>query len=175
MSIVVLVGNPQPNSRTRLVAEELASQISARSGADIAPTIELAEVADRLFAFPDASVDALLERAAGADLLIVASPTYKATYTGLLKAFVDRYAGGGLAGVTAIPLLTIGGPGHALAVEHGLRPLLVELGASTPTAGIAFPAGEVERRSEVLGAWLDREWPRLRPAVDVTSPSRAGA
>lgn len=169
-SIVVLVGNPQPASRTRLVAEEVAGQLAALSGeagveVEVEATIDLADVADSLFRFPDAAVDALLARVASADVLIVASPTYKATYTGLLKAFLDRYGAGGLAGVTAVPLLTIGGPGHALAVEHGLRPLLVELGASTPTRGIAFPAGEVERREEIIAAWAESEWPRLAPAL----------
>lgn len=133
-SIVVLVGNPQSASRTRLVAEEVARQLADRGGAVVEPTIDLADVAGSLFRFPDAEIDALLGRVASADVLIVASPTYKATYTGLLKAFLDRYGSNGLAGVTAVPILTIGGPGHALAVEHGLRPLLVELGASTPTA-----------------------------------------
>lgn len=165
MSIVVLVGNPQPGSRTRLVAEELAAQLAERSGAAIAPTIELADVADSLFTFPDAAIDALLAQVAAADVLIVASPTYKATYTGLLKAFVDRYPAGALSGVTAVPLLTIGGPSHALAVEHGLRPLLVELGASTPTSGIAFPAGEVDRRAQIIAAWVDAQWGRIAPAL----------
>lgn len=159
--IVVLVGNPQPSSRTRLVAEEVARQIAVRSAAHESETIELAGVADALFRFPDAAVDELSRRVADADLLIVASPTYKATYTGLLKAFLDRYEAGGLRGVTAIPLLTIGAPTHALAVEHGLRPLLVELGASTPTRGIAFPASAVDHRSEIVGEWLEAEWPTL--------------
>lgn len=164
-SIVVLVGNPQPASRTRLVAEEVAHQLAARSGADVEPTIDLAELADRLFRFPDADIDALLQRVAAADVLVVASPTYKATYTGLLKAFLDRYGADALAGVTAVPLLTIGGPAHALAVEHALRPLLVELGASTPTRGLAFPAADVDRRTELVSTWLEAAWPRLAPAL----------
>jgi len=164
-SIVVLVGNPQPASRTRLVAEEVARGLAERSGADIEATIDLADVAGSLFRFPDEGVDALLARVASADVLIVASPTYKATYTGLLKSFLDRYGANGLAGVTAVPLLTIGGPGHALAVEHALRPLLVELGALTPTRGLAFPAGDTDRREEIVAAWLEGEWPRLAPAL----------
>ena len=174
-SIVVLVGNPQSASRTRLVAEEVAGQLADRGGAVVEPTIDLADVAGSLFRFPDAEIDALLGRVASADVLIVASPTYKATYTGLLKAFLDRYGANGLAGVTAVPLLTIGGPGHALAVEHGLRPLLVELGASTPTRGIAFPAGDTDRREEIVASWLEAEWPRLAPALgSPVEPVRVG-
>jgi len=166
-SIVVLVGNPQPASRTRLVAEEVARRLADRSGAAVEPTIDLADVAGSVFRFPDADVDVLLQRVAAADVLIVASPTYKATYTGLLKSFLDRFGANALSGVTAVPLLTIGGPAHALAVEHGLRPLLVELGASTPTRGLAFPAGEVDRRAELVAAWLETEWPHLAPVLDL--------
>jgi len=72
-SIVVLVGNPQPASRTRLVAEEVAQQLAERSGAAVAPTIDLADVADRLFRFPDEAVDALLAQVAATDVLVVAS------------------------------------------------------------------------------------------------------
>ncbi|MET0812574.1 MAG: NAD(P)H-dependent oxidoreductase [Microbacterium sp.] len=167
-TIEVLVGNPQPGSRTRLVAEEVATQLAARSGSRIASTIDLADVADQLFVFPSADLDALLARVAAADLLVVASPTYKAAYTGLLKSFLDRYPTGGLSDVTAVPLLTIGAPTHALAVEVTLRPLLVELGASVPTRGIAFPAGETDRRSQVVSTWLDTEWPRLAPVLRET-------
>ncbi|WP_438354276.1 NADPH-dependent FMN reductase [Microbacterium sp. CJ88] len=164
-SIVVLVGNPQPASRTRRVAEEIAAQLAEGTDAVIQPTIDLADVAGRLFTFPDAEVDALLERVAAADVLVVASPTYKAAYTGLLKAFLDRYGSNGLAGVTAVPVLTIGAPIHALAVEHILRPLLVELGASVPTRGIAFPAADVERRAEIVATWVAAEASRLAPAL----------
>ena len=51
-SIVVLVGNPQPVSRTRLVAEELAGQLASRSGAHVEPTIDLADVAGRAVPLP---------------------------------------------------------------------------------------------------------------------------
>jgi FMN reductase len=70
----------------------------------------------------------------GADLL-VASPTYKGTYTGLLKVFLDQMPHQALAGTAAFPLLVMRLPQHALAVEVHLRPLLVELGANLPTPG----------------------------------------
>jgi len=63
--------------------------------------------------------------------VVVASPTYKATYTGLLKIFLDRFAGGtGLSGL-AVPLMLGAGPAHALAPELTLRPVLAEIGGTT--------------------------------------------
>ncbi|CAN7409770.1 NAD(P)H-dependent oxidoreductase [Microbacterium sp. LjRoot45] len=164
-SVIVVVGNPQPDSRTRAVAETVAAELARRSGATVEPTIELAEIADELFRHPSPAVDDARARVLAADVAIVASPTYKATFTGLLKAFLDRFDTGSLQHMTAVPLLTIGGPAHALAVEVALRPLLVELGASVPTRGIAFPAGQVDRRAEIIAEWADAEWPRLRHAL----------
>lgn len=109
-TIAVVVGNPQPASRTALVAEEVASQLAARSGASVLPTIDLAGYAERIFAYPEAEIDELNAQVAAADLVVIASPTYKAAYTGLLKAFLDRYGAGGLSAVAAVPILTIGSP-----------------------------------------------------------------
>lgn len=164
-SIVVLVGNPQPRSRTRRAAEAVAAALAERSGARIEETIELVDLADEVFRHPSPTVDAARERVLAADVVIVASPTYKATYTGLLKAFLDRFDTGSLRDVTAVPLLTIGSPTHALAVEVSLRPLLVELGATVPARGIAFPASQIDERDEIAAAWADAEWSRLRGAL----------
>jgi FMN reductase len=71
-----------------------------------------------------------------ADFLVVASPTYKASYTGVLKAFLDRFPSGGLAGSVAFPLMLGGAWQHALAPEVFLKPVLVELGALCPVRGL---------------------------------------
>ena len=164
-AIIALVGNPQPASRTRTVAEEVAAQLAAATGAEVRPTIDLADHAQRLFAFPDPQIDELLAAVAAADVLIVATPTYKASYTGLLKAFLDRYPTRGLQGVTAVPILTMGSPAHTLSVDFTLRPLLVELGASTPTAGIAFPTERIEERAAIVADWLATALPQLAPTL----------
>ena len=88
-------------------------------------------------------------------LVIVASPTYKAAYTGLLKLFLDRFPSDGLYGVVAVPLMLGAGPRHALAPEHALRPVLVELGATTPTRGLYLIDADFAN-PEVLDPWLDK-------------------
>lgn len=93
---------------------------------------------------------------------MIASPTYKASYTGLLKAFLDRYPTNGLAGLTAVPVFTIGGDAHALAVEFTLRPLLVELGASVPTRGLSFATPRFDDRETILDEWIAAQGEYLR-------------
>ena len=75
------------------------------------------------------------------------------TYTGLLKLFLDRFAGGtGLSGV-AVPLMLGAGPAHALAPELTLRPLLTELGAVVPVRAL-YVVDSRHDRPESYAEWL---------------------
>ncbi|MCG8925769.1 NAD(P)H-dependent oxidoreductase [Lentzea sp. CC55] len=65
---------------------------------------------------------------------MVATPTYKAAYTGLLKAVLDQAPPGWLKGKLVVPLQIAAADRHALAVEVHLRPVLAELGAVVPRA-----------------------------------------
>lgn len=89
-----------------------------------------------------------------ADSLVVASPTFKATYTGLLKLFLDQFGAGELGQVTTFPLMLGGSPTHALAPELTLRPVLVEIGASCPAPSLYLIDSEYETSPE-LDKWLD--------------------
>ena len=153
MTVTVLVGNPKPSSRTRTVAEAVASRVAAATGAEVAPTVDLCDYADDLFRWPHDGLAALTESVAASSYLVVASPTYMATYTGLLKAFLDRYPNNGLAGTIAFPVMTGGSPTHAMAVETHLRPLLVELGASVPVRGLCFPTPHIDTLDQIVDEW----------------------
>ncbi len=96
---------------------------------------------------------------------MVATPVYKAAYTGLLKSFLDLYGNDGLAGVVAVPLVVSGNPGHALAGEVHLRPVLVELGAVVPARSLTVTEGQLADLDGVIEAWLDRSGEALRRAA----------
>jgi FMN reductase len=133
--VAVVVGNPKPASRTLHAATYLATRLS---GQDPDVVVDLATLGAGLLDWSDPTVDALVADVSRADLVVVASPTYKATYSGLLKLFLDRFAparGTGLHG-TAVPLMLGAGPAHALAPELTLRPLLAEIGAPVSLRGL---------------------------------------
>lgn len=161
--VVTLVGNPRAGSRTHYAAVEATRAIARRigwTGPD--EVIDLAELAAQIHApQPTGDLDDALKRAAGADVLVVASPTYKGAYTGLLKSFLDLLPSGALASTTALPLLVMGAPKHALAVEVHLRPLLVELGAHVPTPGLALLESQLPALDDVLAEWADRVAPQI--------------
>ena len=64
---------------------------------------------------------------ASADALIVVSPTFSASYSGLFKSFFDLFEAGSLSGVPTLLAATGGTERHSLVLEHALRPLLVYL------------------------------------------------
>lgn len=166
--VVALVGNPKPGSRTLSAAVQVADRLA--DGADIA-TVDLATIGHQLFTADRSLLDPALATVAGARLLVVATPVYKATYTGLLKSFLDLYGPDGLAGVVAVPLVVSGGPAHLLAGEVHLRPLLVELGATVPSRALAVTEADLVDLGPVIDRWLERAFAPLHAALDVAALS----
>jgi FMN reductase len=165
-AIAVVTGNPKPQSRTHAVARAVADVLAAELGGDISRLeIDLAEHAARLFDWSDPVLTRLTEEVAGADVAIFASPTYKAAYTGMLKAFLDRYGGDGLAGTVAVPVMTGGWPGHLLAVEVHLRPVLVELGAIVPARGLFVTEPDISAPDAAIAKWAETAVPLIRRAL----------
>lgn len=131
-TIAVVVGNPKPRSRTLQAATYLARELAHEP--DL--IVDLATLGNAVLDWSDGAVADLVKQVGAADLVVVASPTYKATYTGLLKLFLDRFAGGtGLSGI-AIPLMLGGSAAHSLAPELTLRPVLTEIGGIVPVRGL---------------------------------------
>ena len=163
MKIAVVVGNPKAGSRTFTVAVAVAERLGG--GSPDLLVVDLADHASELFVADAPALEAILDSVAKSDVVVVASPTYKATYTGLLKAFLDRYPNDGLARTVCIPVMTGAAPIHALAPEVHLRPLLVELGASTPTRGLFVTEQQFDELDTVIEAWAETAQPRLDAAL----------
>ena len=87
MSLAVVVGNPKLRSRTWQAAHLVAEKLTGRQP-DL--SVDLIDFGAALLDWTNQQVAETITAVAGSDLLIVASPTYKATYTGLLKLFLDR-------------------------------------------------------------------------------------
>ena len=155
--VAVVVGNPKPASRTLDAAVYVARELTGRPP-DL--VVDVVDLGVRLLDRADPEVSRLVAEIGDCELVVVASPTYKATYTGLLKLFLDRFAGGtGLSGV-AVPLMLGAGPLHAMAPEVFLRPLLTELGAVVPVRGL-YVLDSQHDRPEAYADWLATARPVL--------------
>jgi FMN reductase len=171
-TVGIVVGNPKPRSRTLQVATAVAAAAAQSVGLSEADrlTVDLADLGPQLFDWSSGPVRQAVDAVRGCALAVVASPTYKASYSGLLKAFLDWFGTTDLSSVVVVPLMVGAGLQHALAVEVHLRPVLVELGASLPTRGLYITEDlfAEERSADVdtlVTSWLDEAGPRLRRAV----------
>lgn len=160
LKVSAVIGNPKHQSRTAQIAETLVTSLLAPDRYKLT-VVDLADHAGQLFDWPSDDMAALNQDVAESDLIVVASPTYKATYTGLLKAFLDRYPNLGLRGVVAIPVMTGADLRHAMGPEVNLRPLLVELGAIVPTHGLYFVMEQMDEMETIVAKWADEARARL--------------
>lgn len=152
--IAVVVGNPKPASRTLRVALAVADALSTVvDETSDRLVVDLAQYGPDLLDWQAEQSTLVCAQVAACDLIVVASPTYKASYTGLLKIFFDRYGNRALEGTVAVPVMTGASLVHALAPETHLRPLLVELGAVTPTRGLYVTEPDMNDLAPVLGSW----------------------
>jgi FMN reductase len=169
ITAITLVGNPKIGSRTLHVAEEVTKQLAdwlGPQGAKVTnTTVDIAELGAGLFDWENKAVNDVLQRISECDLLTVASPIYKAAYTGLLKMLLDRIPMEGLAGRVAIPVMVAAAPIHVLAVETHLRPVLIELGACCPTRGLVVLESKLPELPAVVGKWLDGAKAALAPLL----------
>jgi FMN reductase len=131
MNVIGLLGSPSPWSRSAWLLERACKQLKDR-GAHVTPPIALRELpAQPLLAANsrDPQIEAATQQLRAADVVLIATPIYKAAYSGLLKAFLDLLPPDGLAGKTVLALGTGGSAGHLLAIDYALKPVLNALGA----------------------------------------------
>jgi len=127
LSIVGIAGNVSRPSRTSVLVRAVVDALAERTGGT-PRQIEIVEVAPVLFAA--LTRDRLTGEAAeiiraveAADVLVVGSPVYRASYTGALKHLFDLVRHDALAGRPVILAATGGSALHGLVTEHQLRPL----------------------------------------------------
>jgi FMN reductase len=155
----VVVGNPKARSRTLDAGVLVARKLT---GADPDLVLDLIGLGAALLELGNAAVAESVQLVARADVAVFASPTFKATYTGVLKLFLDQFPADGLAGVTAFPVMLGAGPAHAMAPDLLLKPVLVELGATCPAAGL-YLIDKTFADDPRLDVWITRSQ-KLLPA-----------
>jgi FMN reductase len=128
-TIACIVGSPSSTSRTAFVASYVSGCLT-RAGNTV-ETIVVRELPaeDLVRARADAPAIAAavktIERAAG---IVVATPIYKASFSGLLKTFLDLLPQWAFRGKYVLPIATGGASAHVLAIDYGLRPVLMSFG-----------------------------------------------
>jgi len=152
-SVIALSGSLAAPSRTRRLVDQIAAAIGrARPAAlrtydlaDIGPQIAPLTARERI----SAEVAAIYDAIESADLLIVGSPIYKASYSGLLKHLLDLVQPTALAGVPVVLAATGGTDRHALALDHQFRPLFSFFNALTVPTTVYAVEADIEKTGEI--------------------------
>lgn len=88
--------------------------------------------------------------------IIIATPVYKASYSGVLKAFLDLLPQDGLTDKIVLPIVTGGSLAHLLSIDYALKPLFFALGAQHILKGIYLQDTQIQLANGTL-AVLDAE------------------
>ncbi|OBR62568.1 FMN reductase (NADPH) [Paenibacillus oryzae] len=147
--IVIVSGTPNRNSRlyglihySEAKLREYGHEVSFIHVAELPPE----DLIRANFGSPE--IKAAQGLVAEADAVIVASPVYKASYTGILKTFLDLVPERGLHGKLSLPLFIGGTIAHLLAVDYSLKPVLTALGARHIMGGVYATDQLVDRLPE---------------------------
>jgi FMN reductase len=137
VSLVSINGSHSASSSTHAVAT-LAAEVYG-SG-EIVDLVTL-DPAGLIGTTPSPDVAGLLAAIEEASILVLVTPIYRATYSGLLKVVFDQLPAAGLKGKASVLAATAGGPAHYLALDTGMRSLVASLdGWTVPTVTYATPA-----------------------------------
>lgn len=157
MSHVVLISSsPTDRSKTEALLEFIAHRLGQYGHRT--EIIKLRHLPAEALLHADASNQLIASAKAtveSADAVVVGSPVYKASYTGLLKVFIDLLPMDVLQGMPVLPVLTGGSPAHVLALDFSLKPLLATLGASSIGRGRFVISKHILPATEASPASID--------------------
>ncbi|WP_449352467.1 FMN reductase [Streptomyces shaanxiensis] len=140
MKLVVVSAGLSVPSSTRLLGDRLAAAVGRTAEVDV-QVVELRELAVDIAhhftnGFAGRALTAALDAVTGADGLIVVTPVFSASYSGLFKSFFDVLEPDALAGKPVLIAATGGTARHSLVLEHALRPLFAYLKAVVVPTGV---------------------------------------
>jgi FMN reductase len=141
--VVVICGHPCPGSRTLRLARAVGERIAQRRGDATFVTVDVAELGPGLMTPDDGATGEALLDVQDATFLIVATPTYRGTFSGALKVLLDQLPANALAGVVAVPVVTGEFQPQAENAEAFLARLLRELGADVVDFGLTATEPEL--------------------------------
>lgn len=144
--ITIISGSPNAASRLNGLIDYARKEIEALGHVTSTITVVTLPPEDLVHArFGSAAIVEANRLVEEADAVIIASPVYKASYTGVLKAYIDLLPQKGLEGKLVAPLFIGGTLAHLLTIEYALKPVLSTMGARHFVRGVYATDELVER------------------------------
>jgi FMN reductase len=124
---VAISGSPRAPSKSKTLAELLLKSLVAAGCETSVIDVSTLPPAALLAREGSPEIDEAIARVGSAQIIIAATPTYRALYTGALKCLFDLMPPAHLAKKVCVPVQTAASPAHFLAIEYGLKPLFASL------------------------------------------------
>lgn len=149
-SVLLIAGSPTSPSRSAALLDSVSQRLALRNGfvVERLNIRKLPAEALLLAEWGHPAIVNALEQVARARAIVVATPVYKAAYSGVLKVFLDLLPQTALKGKTVLPLATGGSPHHMLALDYALRPVLQSLSARHILPGVYATDSQLPRSPE---------------------------
>jgi FMN reductase len=166
MLVVSLGGSPSAKSRSNGLLEYARRRLELRGVEVISYQVRDFLAEDLLHAnFASLQVRQFIEQVSRADGLLVATPVYKASFSGALKTLLDLLPERALQHKVALPIASGGTPAHMLAVDYALKPVLAALKAQEVLQGVFADDSQIQYLEECVRLVPDLEQ-RLNESLD---------
>jgi FMN reductase len=143
--VLAISSNPSPNSRTAKLADHVLRALAAPELLTRHISIRDMDAEALIFAkAAHVSVTRTVSAIEQADGVVIATPIFKASYSGLLKTFLDLLPQFAFAGKAILPIATGGSIAHLLALDYALRPVLQSMGARHIVQSLFVPESEMK-------------------------------
>jgi FMN reductase len=167
LDVVTIAGSPAAPSRCEATLAWTRQELERRglrtAGVNVRDLDPQALLWGRL---GDPGLRAAADLVESARAVVIATPVYKASYAGVLKAFVDVLPPDALAGRTILPIATAGSLAHCLVLDYALKPVVAALGARHVLAGVCLLDGDFAYADGAVASIEDVGRTRLTRALD---------
>ena len=191
MSILTIAGSPSADSRSTLLLKHVAGLTYKQN--IVTTSIAVRDLPAQALVhghYDSPAIKSVASLIAGASAIVIATPIYKASLSGVLKSFLDLLPPDAFKGKAVFPIGVGGSPAHLLAIDYSLKPVLVALGAQhllttvyatdkqiwrLQNGSVEFDAdikARLHLQVEELIEWYRRENPRFTPRPE---PARLSA
>jgi FMN reductase len=150
--ILMIAGSPSAPSRSAAVSGYAEGYLQQRYGIEAAllnvRDLDPAELIHGRYDGP--SIVPAIQQVATAQAIILITPVYKASYTGVLKTFLDLLPQAAFAEKIVLPIAIGGSPAHMLVIDYAIRPVVGTLGTYHTLQGVYLLDTQIEHRDGVL-------------------------
>ena len=172
MTILLISGSPSEHSRSAALLDAVKIRLDARGV--LVDRVQVRDLSPQALLLADTSHPSIahaLSQVARAQAIVIATPVYKAAYSGVLKVLLDLLPQDAFRDKLVLPLATAGSAHHMLAIDYALRPVLQTLSPKQVLPSVFATDAQVIRLPE--GGFLLSD--ELNQRLDAAAQSLPGS